>query len=57
MRIKLDNKDVPYHWKERLISEGKIGGVFLVFLEGKNSQEIKNKAKKLKVFCGGLKNN
>jgi hypothetical protein len=49
--IQIDNKYIPYRWKETLIKNQKIGGVFLVFLSGENRAEIQKKVKLLKQFC------
>ena len=53
-RIKLEVKHIPYKWQERLVAEKKLGGVMLVFLEGKIKKEINDKQKKIKNFCKQL---
>lgn len=40
--------------KEKLVADQKTGGVFLVFLSGKNNTEIKDKVKCIKEFCKTL---
>lgn len=50
-RIALREQHLPYKWQERLIANQKIGGVFLVFLSGKDMEEINTKVKYLKEFC------
>jgi len=50
-RIPLDNKYIPYGWQENLVKNQEMGGVFLVFLSGKNQKEIQEKVKLLKQFC------
>lgn len=50
-KIVLRDIDIPYHWQERLVAEGKIGGVFLVFLEGYTKKELQIKSKQVKDFC------
>lgn len=45
----------PFKWKERLLEEGKIGGVMFVFLEGESHEEIKVKVGKIQDFCKQLK--
>ncbi len=54
-RIQLDEGHLPYRWQENLIKNQEIGGVFLVFLSGKNTGEIKIKLKTLKQFCKTIK--
>lgn len=54
-KIPLDKKHLPYKWTENLISNGKIGGVMLVFIEGFTETEINNKVKAIKDFCKELK--
>jgi len=54
-RIQLDEKHLPYHWEQKLISNQEIGGVFLVFLSGKTKQEITLKVKLLKNYAKTLK--
>lgn len=49
-RIQLDEKHLPYKWQEHLIEKQEIGGVFLLFLSGKNKKEIKDKVKAIKRF-------
>ena len=41
--------------EEDLIKNQEIGGVFLVFLSGKNKAEIEKKVKHLKQFCKTIK--
>ena len=53
-RIKLEAKYVPYKWQEKLVREQKLGGVMLIFLEGKTKKEIKAKEKEIKSFCKEL---
>lgn len=53
-RIQLDEKHLPYKWQEKLIANQEIGGLFLVFLSGKNGKEIDNKVKQIKHFCKTL---
>lgn len=50
-RIQLDENHLPPKWQEKLIENQEIGGVFLVFLSGKNKAEIRKKVKHLKQFC------
>ena len=50
-RIQLDEKHLPYRWQENLIKNQEIGGVFLVFLSGKNKAEINKKMVALRKFC------
>lgn len=54
-RIQLDNKHLPYHWQENLVANQEIGGVFLVFMQGKDAKEIALKVKLLKAFTKTLK--
>lgn len=54
-KIPLDKKHLPYKWMENLISNGKIGGVMLVFVEGFSENEINTKVKLIKEFCETLK--
>jgi len=53
-RIKLEAKYVPYKWQENLVREQKLGGVMLIFLEGKTKKEIEAKEKEIKSFCKEL---
>ena len=55
-RISLEEIFLPYKWMEHLVAENKIGGVLLVFLEGKNKNELREKTKEIKKFCKQLKN-
>ena len=50
-KIQMDRKHFPYNWEQNLVSNQKIGGVFLVFLEGKDTKEIDYKVKLIKDFC------
>jgi len=50
-RIQLDENHLPPKWQEKLIENQEIGGVFLVFLSGKDKAEIRKKVKHLKQFC------
>jgi len=50
-RIQLGEHHLPYRWQENLIKNQEIGGVFLVFLSGKNKAEIQKKVKLLKQHC------
>jgi hypothetical protein len=50
-RIQLNENHLPLRWQENLIKNQEIGGVFLVFLSGKNMAEIEKKVKALKVYC------
>jgi len=54
-RIQIDEKHLPYRWQESLIKNQEVGGVFLVFLSGKNKAEINKKVKYLKQFCKTIK--
>lgn len=54
-KIPINNKYLPNKWMENLVSNGKIGGVMLVFIEGFTELEIKEKTKKLNDFCKTLK--
>ncbi len=54
-QIFIENKNIPYKWGENLVAEGKIGGVMLVFLEGKNKKEINEKVKAIKKFSKEFK--
>lgn len=54
-KIKLDKKNIPYKWIENLVSNGKIGGVMLVFIEGFSEAEIAAKKEAVKEFCKTLK--
>ena len=54
-KIQIDNKNLPYRWQENLVSNGKIGGVMLVFVEGFTETEIKGKVKQIKDLCKILK--
>jgi len=56
MMIELKQEHIPPNWMERLVKEKKIGKVLLVFLEGKNEKELKEKSKKITNFCKELKN-
>lgn len=54
-RIPIDSKFIPLRWEENLVKNQKIGGVMLVFLEGKDTKEIDKKVKLTKQFCKQLK--
>ena len=54
-RIKIDDKNIPYKWEENLIKNQLIGGVMLVFLEGKDKKEINKKVKLVKNYCKTIK--
>lgn len=54
-KIPLSTKHLPYKWIEGLVSNGKIGGVMLVFIEGFTETEIKYKTDEIKKFCKTLK--
>lgn len=54
-KIQIDNKNIPYKWMEELVSNGKIGGVMLVYVEGFTEKEIEYKTKEIKQFCKTLK--
>jgi len=54
-KIQIDNKNLPYRWQENLVSNGKFGGVMLVFVEGFTETEIKGKVKQIKDLCKILK--
>ncbi len=54
-RIQLDEGHLPYRWQENLIKNQEIGGVYLVFLSGKNKAEIHRKVKHLKIICKTIK--
>jgi len=54
-KIALDNKNIPYKWMEGLVSNGKFGGVMLVFIEGFTEKEIKYKTGEIKKLCKTLK--
>ena len=54
-KIALDKDQIPNKWMENLVSNGKIGGVLLVFIEGFSETEIKAKTKDIKDFCKTIK--
>lgn len=54
-KIQLDSRNIPYKWMDNLVSNGKFGGVMLVFVEGFTENEIKTKVGKIKDFCNSLK--
>ena len=54
-KIGLDKKNIPYKWMENLVSNGKFGGVMLVFVEGFTQTEIDNKVKAIINFCKSIK--
>lgn len=54
-KIALDKDQIPNKWMENLVSNGKIGGVLLVFIEGFSEAEIKAKTKDIKDFCKTIK--
>lgn len=54
-KIQIDQKNIPYKWMENLVSNGKIGGVLLVYVEGFTQTEIDTKTKAIKEFCKTLK--
>jgi len=54
-KIALEARNIPFRWMDTLVANRKIGGVLLVFLEGKNNSEIKRKVKAIKKFCKELK--
>lgn len=55
-KIQIDRWNLPYKWMDSLISNGKIGGVMLVYVEGFTETEINTKVRLIKDFCTGLKN-
>jgi hypothetical protein len=54
-KLSLDKKYLPHKWMENLVSNGKIGGVILVFVEGFTEKEIKHKTKLIQDFCKTVK--
>lgn len=54
-KIALEEKNLPYKWMEHLVSNGKIGGCMLVFIEGFSESEINRKTKQIKDFCKSIK--
>ena len=54
-KIALEEKNIPYKWMEHLVSNGKIGGCMLVFLEGFSEAQINYKVKRIKDLCKILK--
>jgi len=44
-KIQLKETDLPLHWQEKLVAEQKVGGVVLVFLEGRNKAKLKKKTR------------
>lgn len=52
--LPLSNELIPYKYIQDLIANQKIGGVFLVFLEGKTKRELQIKSKKIEQFCKKL---
>lgn len=54
-KIPLDKDQIPNKWMENLVSNGKFGGVMLVFIEGFTETEIAYKVKSIKEFCKTLK--
>lgn len=53
--IGLYPKHIPTGWMEDLVANQKIGGVMLVFVEGKDKEEIEYKTKQIEEFCKTLK--
>lgn len=53
--IDLESKHLPRNWQKRLFSEGKVGGVMFIFIEGESRGVIKTKVDKIKDFCKTLK--
>ena len=54
--IRIDKRYLPIEWTKKLVAGQKIGGVYLVFLDGKDQKEINFKVKSLNKFCKELKN-
>ena len=54
-KIELEREHIPPNWMEKLVSNGKIGGVMLVFLEGFSESEIAYKKKVVAEFCKSIK--
>ena len=53
-KIGLSPEQIPAGWHDHLVENQLVGGVFLVFLEGRDQKEIAEKTKLLKVFCKSL---
>ena len=54
-KMPIDIKNMPFKWQERLLNEGKIGGVMLVFIEGISREQVGKKASEVREFCKKLK--
>lgn len=53
--INIESKHLPRNWQKRLFSQGKVGGVLFVFIEGESRGVIKTKVDKIKSFLKTLK--
>lgn len=53
--IRVNKKHLPKSWQEKLIKDGKLGGVLLVLVEGTSREEVDKKVVKIKEFCTNLK--
>ena len=53
-KISLQERHLPYKWQEKLVKNQEIGGVFLVFLSGKNNVELDAKVKLLQGLCKNI---
>jgi len=53
-KIGLSSEQIPLGWHDHLVENQLVGGVFLVFLEGRDQKEIIQKTKFLREFCKNL---
>ena len=53
--IMVNKKHLPKSWQEKLIKDGKLGGILLVLVEGTSREEVDKKVIKIKEFCTNLK--
>lgn len=51
--IQIPESEIPQQYKDKC-AKGDLGGVFVVFLNAKNTAELAEKTEKLKKFCKRL---
>lgn len=53
--IHVEEANIPNGWFQKLVAEQKVGGLLLVYLSGKDNNELETKKKLIVDFCKTLK--